>query len=99
MARRLRRSYRILAPEALLQLRTDRVVFQPYELSGGKPGGRSQNFIETGNRREPLPGKVTMTVPHNAVIIHEQAGAGGFGDPMARDISLVLEDLQRTCGR
>ena len=50
--------------EALLQLRTDRVVFQPYGLHGGEPGGRSRNFIEIGNRREPLPGKVTMTVPH-----------------------------------
>jgi len=89
----LRRTYRILAPEALLQLRTDRVVFQPYGLQGGEPGGRSRNFIETGDSRKPLPGKVTMTVPHNAVIIHEQAGAGGFGDPMARDPKLVLEDL------
>jgi N-methylhydantoinase B len=34
-----------------------------------------------------------MTVPHNAVIIHEQAGAGGFGDPMARDIGRVFDDL------
>jgi N-methylhydantoinase B len=89
----LRRSYRILAPEALLQLRTDRVAFQPYGLAGGEPGGRSQNFIEVGNRREPLPGKVTMTVPQGAVIIHEQAGAGGFGDPRARDPALVREDL------
>jgi N-methylhydantoinase B len=89
----LRRSYRILAPEALLQLRTDRVVFQPYGLQGGEPGGRSQNFIEIGNRREPLPGKVTMTVPHDALIVHEQAGGGGFGDPAARDPALVREDV------
>jgi N-methylhydantoinase B len=89
----LRRSYRILAPEALLQLRTDRVVFQPYGLQGGEPGGRSQNFIEIGNRREPLPGKVTMTVPHDALIVHEQAGGGGFGDPVARDPALVREDV------
>jgi N-methylhydantoinase B len=89
----LRRVYRILAPEALLQMRTDRVVFEPYGLQGGLPGGRSQNFIEVGNRRETLPGKVTMTVPQNAVIVHEQAGAGGFGDPRMRDPALVKEDL------
>ena len=69
----LRRSYRILAPEALLQLRTDRVVFEPYGLQGGDPGGRSRNFIEIGNRREPLPGKVTMTVPHGRAD-HARAG-------------------------
>jgi N-methylhydantoinase B len=89
----LRRSYRILAREALLQMRTDRVAFAPYGLAGGEPGGRSQNFLETGNRREALPGKVTMTVPHDALIIHEQAGAGGFGDPKARDPELVREDV------
>jgi len=89
----LRRSYRILAPEALLQMRTDRVAFAPYGLAGGEPGGRSRNFLEIGNERRPLPGKVTMTVPNNALIIHEQAGAGGFGDPKERDPALVREDL------
>jgi N-methylhydantoinase B len=34
-----------------------------------------------------------MTVPHDAVIVHEQAGAGGFGDPRSRDPALVREDL------
>jgi N-methylhydantoinase B len=77
----------------LLQLRTDRVSFAPYGLAGGGHGGRSQNFIEIDGRREPLPGKVTMMVPQNAVIIHEQAGAGGFGDPEARDPRLVREDV------
>jgi len=77
----------------LLQMRTDCVAFAPYGLEGGEEGGRSRNFIEIGNRREPLPGTVTMMVPHNAAIIHEQAGAGGFGDPDARDPALVLEDL------
>jgi N-methylhydantoinase B len=89
----LRRSYRILAREALLQLRTDRVVFQPYGLAGGGPGGQTQNFIEIGDRREPLPSKVTMTVPHAALIVHEQAGGGGFGAPLARDPQRVEEDF------
>jgi N-methylhydantoinase B len=74
-------------------MRTDRVAFAPYGLEGGRGGGRSRNFIEISNRRESLPGKVTMMVPHNAVIVHEQAGAGGFGDPNARDPALVHQDL------
>jgi N-methylhydantoinase B len=89
----LRRSYRILAPEALLQMRTDRVAFQPYGLSGGGKGGSSRNFIEIGNQREPLPGKVTRSVPHGALIVHEQAGGGGFGNAAERDPALVAEDL------
>src|SRR6201986_849619 len=47
----IRRRYRILADEALLQMRTDRVRFAPYGLSGGSPGGQSRNFIEVSNER------------------------------------------------
>jgi N-methylhydantoinase B len=89
----VRRSYRILAPEALLQLRTDRVAFQPYGLNGGEPGGSSRNFIEIGNERNALPGKITTTVAQGTLIIHEQAGAGGFGNPLLREPSQVQEDF------
>jgi N-methylhydantoinase B len=89
----IRRSYRILAPEALLQLRTDRVQFQPYGLSGGEPGGSSRNFIEIGNERNALPGKITTMVTQDTLIIHEQAGAGGFGDPLLRELEQVREDF------
>jgi len=89
----IRRSYRILADEALLQMRTDRVRFAPYGLSGGSPGGKSRNFMEIGNERTALPGKITTRIGKGTLIIHEQAGAGGFGDPLARDPELVVEDV------
>jgi N-methylhydantoinase B len=74
-------------------LRTDRVKFQPYGLNGGEPGGFSQNFIEIGNERNPLPGKITTTVAKDTLIIHEQAGAGGFGNPLLRAPEQVREDF------
>ena len=89
----IRRSYRILADEALLQMRTDRVRFAPYGLAGGAPGGRSRNFMEIGNERTALPGKITTRIGQGTLIIHEQAGAGGFGDPLARDPEQVCEDV------
>ena len=89
----IRRSYRILADEALLQMRTDRVRFAPYGLAGGSPGGRSRNFMEVGNERKALPGKITTRIGKGTLIIHEQAGAGGFGDPLARDPHDVIEDV------
>lgn len=89
----LRRSYRILASEALLQMRTDRVAFLPYGLAGGEPGGPSRNSMEIDGEVKALPGKVTMTVPQGARIVHDQAGGGGFGDPFTRDPELVLEDV------
>jgi N-methylhydantoinase B len=88
----IRRTYRLLAPEALLQMRTDRVDFAPYGLSGGEPGGCSRNYIEVAGERRPLPGKITTGILQDTVIVHEQAGAGGFGDPLDRPPEAVLED-------
>ncbi len=89
----IRRSYRILAQEALLQMRTDRVRFQPYGLAGGEPGGHSRNFMQIGNELKALPGKITTSVARDTLIIHEQAGAGGFGNPMLRKPVDVAEDV------
>jgi N-methylhydantoinase B len=89
----IKRSYRVLADEALLQLRTDRIAFAPYGLNGGRPGGRSRNFITVEGKTAPLPGKVTMRVVKDTVITHEQAGGGGYGDPKRRDRALVREDI------
>jgi N-methylhydantoinase B len=74
-------------------MRTDRVRFAPYGLSGGASGGKSRNFMEVGNERTALPGKITTRIGKGTLIIHEQAGAGGFGDPLARDPKRVIEDV------
>lgn len=89
----IRRSYRILAPEALLQLRSDRVVYRPYGLSGGGEGGASRNTIEIDGEAKSIPAKVTMSVKQGTLIVHEQAGGGGFGDPKLRAVNSVREDL------
>ena len=89
----LRRTYRILADEALLQMRTDRVAFAPYGLDGGSPGGRTRNTMTRDGTHQALPGKLTTSVTHGTVIVHEQAGGGGHGDPLQRDADAVLEDV------
>jgi N-methylhydantoinase B len=89
----IKRSYRILADEALLQLRTDRVKFAPYGLAGGKPGGISRNVITRDGEASALPSKVTMSLRKDDLITHEQAGGGGHGDPRTRDPALVREDV------
>jgi N-methylhydantoinase B len=88
----VRRSYRLLADEALLQMRTDRVKFLPYGLDGGEPGGPSRNFMEIDGERRELPGKITTQIGKGVLIVHEQAGAGGFGNPLEREPEAVLED-------
>jgi N-methylhydantoinase B len=87
------RSYRILADDALIQVRADRVVFQPYGLDGGDKGGRSYNELTIGGTTETLPGKVTRQIPRDAVVTHVQAGGGGYGDPLARRVELVADDV------
>ncbi|MFX5332294.1 hypothetical protein ABTC54_19455, partial [Acinetobacter baumannii] len=37
--------------------------------------------------------KITTRVDKGTLIIHEQAGAGGFGDPLARHPDEVREDV------
>ena len=90
----IRRSYRLLNGEATLQLRADRVRFPPYGLAGGLPGQRSRNFIHDRDGLRLLPGKVTMTIHQGDVIIHEQAGGGGFGPPSEREPARIEHDLR-----
>jgi N-methylhydantoinase B len=89
----VRRSYRVLAREAQLQLRSDRMKQTPYGLAGGEPARRTHNWLEIDGVRRELPSKVTMTLPHGALVVHEQAGGGGFGNPAQREPHLIARDL------
>lgn len=88
----IRRSYRLLAP-AQLQLRSDRMKFQPYGLSGGGSGRRTYNYLKVDGECSEMPSKVTRALPVGAVVVHEQAGGGGFGDPLKRDPKRVSHDV------
>jgi N-methylhydantoinase B len=89
----LRRSYRLLADDAVLQLRADRLRFAPYGLDGGEPGGVAGNWLSQGNAERAIPGKVTTTMRRGDLLIHHQAGGGGHGDPMARAPEAVARDV------
>jgi N-methylhydantoinase B len=88
------RQYKFLEREATLQLRTDRRAHLPYGLAGGRSGTPSSNVLnpETPQARE-LPAKCTITVRQGDVYRHVLAGAGGWGDPLARDPERVLRDV------
>jgi N-methylhydantoinase B len=89
----LRRSYRLLAEEAVLQLRADRLRFAPYGLNGGSSGGPSANWLGEGDARRAIPGKVTMTMRRGELLTHHQAGGGGHGDPLSRAPDAVAHDV------
>ena len=89
----LRRSYRLLAEEAVLQLRADRLRFAPYGLDGGDRGRPSANWLGEGDARRAIPGKVTMTMRKGELLTHHQAGGGGYGDPFTRVPDAVARDV------
>jgi N-methylhydantoinase B len=89
-----RREYKLLAKEAVLQVRSDRRDFRPYGLYGGGPGKPSMNYLNPDRNPEPLPSKLTMNMKKGDLFRHEVAGAGGWGDPLERDPALVLKDVR-----
>ncbi len=84
-----RREYRFLEHEAVLQVRADRMAFRPYGLSGGGPGEPAANYLNG----EPVASKITRNIHEGDVFLHELAGGGGWGDPLAREPALVARDV------
>ena len=50
-------------------------------------------MLNPGTEERELPAKCTLTVRHGDVYRHELAGAGGWGNPFARDPERVLRDV------
>jgi N-methylhydantoinase B len=90
-----RKTWRMLADEGILQVRADRQTHRPYGLYGGGPGAAGRNVLDPGlPTEEKLHAKLTMTLRKGQVFRHELPGAGGWGDALTRDLSLVAKDLR-----
>jgi N-methylhydantoinase B len=87
------RQYRILAKRVVAQVRSDRADHAPYGLFGGAAGAPSRNILNPETTAEAAPSKFTMELAGGAVIRHEQAGGGGYGDPFERALELIERDL------
>jgi N-methylhydantoinase B len=85
---------RFLGKEAVLQSRTDRRVFQPYGLHGGKPGAASNCCMNPGPNERSVPSKPTMPIRFDEVFSHVTAGSGGWGDPLQRNLTAIARDLR-----
>ena len=90
-----RKTWRMLAEEGILQVRADRQTHRPYGLQGGGPGAFGLNMLDPGMpSEEKLHAKLTMTLRKGQVFRHELPGAGGWGDPLSRDLQAVARDLR-----
>jgi N-methylhydantoinase B len=89
----IRRDMRFLADEGKLTNLSERQRFAPYGVFGGKPGRLARTVINPGPGEETVHGKQSREFAYGDVISFQQSGAGGYGDPFARDPALVLEDV------
>jgi N-methylhydantoinase B len=90
----LRRRYTLLNDEATLQLRSDRITFRPYGLAGGGPARGTRNVLNPDGEAREMPAKFATTLRRGDVILHEQPGGGGHGDPFERDPERVAADVR-----
>lgn len=80
--------------EASLLIRSDRRDHRPYGLQGGLAGSPSANIIRNRDREKELPVMVSTTIQPGEQLYHRQAGGGGFGDPLLRDVAAVVDDVR-----
>lgn len=91
----LRRTWRMLAEEGLLQVRADRQTHRPYGLQGGGPGAPGRSLLDPGTASErTLHAKITMPFRAGEVFRHDLPGGGGWGPALTRDPAAVARDLR-----
>lgn len=89
----VRRDLRFLADEGKLTNLAERQKFAPWGLFGGRPGRLGRTVINPGSGEQVVHGKESRDFAYGDVISFQQPGAGGYGDPLARDPGRVLEDV------
>jgi N-methylhydantoinase B len=89
----IRRDMRFLADDGKLTNLSERQTFAPYGLFGGRPGRLARTVINPGPDEQTVHGKQSREFAYGDVISFQQSGAGGYGDPLAREPARVLEDV------
>jgi N-methylhydantoinase B len=67
-----------------------RTEFPARGFLGGKPG-TTREFIVDG---KPVPPKGRLELKPGETFTIAEAGGGGFGDPLKRDLTRVLDDVR-----
>jgi N-methylhydantoinase B len=90
-------SFRVLKDGAeVLGRGMERIKFRPWGVRGGGPGAPTEFLVNVGTPNKRRYGKIDLlAVERGDVVTLRTAGAGGYGDPMARDPARVLSDVRR----
>lgn len=88
------REYRILNSQALATLQVGRHDFPPWGVDGGLPGPGNKIFIHRNEKIEEIRRISAEVLRKGDLISFRSSGGGGWGNPLERDPSLVLEDFR-----
>ena len=78
----LHREYRVLCDDMSVTSMFERRVVPPYGLQGGESGAPFRVSVAyAGGRRSELPGKASVRLGTDDVVIVESCGGGGYGPP------------------
>lgn len=86
------REWQVESDEAILQMRTDRTRTQPWGLAGGQPGACSKTTVRLNSQEREIR-KETLKLMKRDRLRVQVAGAGGWGDPLDRDMEIVRMDV------
>jgi N-methylhydantoinase B len=89
------KDYRIVNSSAELTTDINRGVVPPWPMAGGQPGTLNQIRILSERAPEQRVRKASAhKLGRNDVISIRTGGGGGWGDPLERDVALVLDDIR-----
>lgn len=91
----VKRVYQVQYDEATCNVGSERGQYPPLGLFGGHPGCLFECKIEkTDGTIESVPPKGKTRIVHkNDRVLINSAGAGGYGDPLERNLEAVLNDV------
>jgi N-methylhydantoinase B len=91
------RDYRILADEVRFSMRTDKHAIEPFGSDQGLAGGKGACIVNPGAKGEKrLPSRFgDYRLQTNDLVRVERPGGGGLGDPFARPLASVLDDVRQ----
>ena len=88
------RTFRVIAEEAVFQVRSDRRSHPPYGLQGGQSAGKSAVVLNPNTPGEALLAtKFVEDFKKGDILCLRMPGGGGWGDPLKRDPEMVLQDV------
>jgi N-methylhydantoinase B len=93
----LKREVELLCDQGTYSLLSDRAVLPPFGVRGGKSGRQNTVKVQQagGITEFSTPGKAAgFPLQRGDVVIIQSAGAGGYGDPLERDVELVRTDVE-----